>query len=238
LTRTAPARLLTAIMISAIAALAAGLAAAVPAGALPPPSHLHAGEFCSTSDESYYEQYGYTCRIASDGRYRLFTYSGGSSGGSHHHPSYTTGRTILFAARTRTNGCRLRDHGALPDRRCTPGAYFANATRVKICQPGWSKHVRDVSEATKQAVYLEYGIRSHHVGGYEIDHLVPLEDGGANSIATPGLSPEGPARGPHTLGDLRPDARSAVDSAKLRPRLAGALSRRILSGSSRRSWAS
>lgn len=234
-------------MISAIAALAAGLAAAVPAGALPPPSHLHAGEFCSTSDESYYEQYGYTCRIASDGRYRLFTYSGGSSGGSHHHPSYTTGRTILFAARTRTNGCRLRDHGALPDRRCTPGAYFANATRVKICQPGWSKHVRDVSEATKQAVYLEYGIRSHHVGGYEIDHLVPLEDGGANSIAN--LFPEAatPLPGYHQKDQLEDRTHSEICAQTRGLRSTQRSFARdwlalyhaeILSGSSRRSWAS
>lgn len=37
----------------------------------PPPSHLHAGEFCSASRESFYEANGYTCSPGSDGRNRL-----------------------------------------------------------------------------------------------------------------------------------------------------------------------
>jgi hypothetical protein len=172
------------------AAVLAVLVTAGPAGAVPPPSHPHAGEYCSTRDEPYYEQHGYACRRASDGRYRLFAYSGsGQSGGSaHHRDSYTTGRTVPFGARTRTRGCHLRHRGALPDRSCTPGAYYAKATRAKICRPGWSSQVRDVSESTKEAVYREYGIRAHHEAQYEIDHLVPLEDGGSNSIAN--LFPE------------------------------------------------
>lgn len=36
-----------------------------------PASHLRAGEFCSTSEESFYEANGYTCSPGSDGRERL-----------------------------------------------------------------------------------------------------------------------------------------------------------------------
>ena len=35
---------------------------------------LHSGEFCSKSRQHYYHRHGYTCRKASDGRLRLFTW--------------------------------------------------------------------------------------------------------------------------------------------------------------------
>ncbi len=35
----------------------------------------------------------------------------------------------------------------------------------------------------RTSVHREYGIRDHRPGQYEIDHLVPLELGGSNSIA-------------------------------------------------------
>ena len=47
------------------------------------------------------------------------------------------------------------------------------------------------STSVKNRVYAEYGIRVHPTGKYEIDHLVPLELDGSNSIANlwpePGL---------------------------------------------------
>lgn len=207
--------------LAAMLAVAMALISAAPAGAVPPPSHLHAGEFCSTADESYYERYGYTCHVASDGRNRLFTHTGGPSGGGghHRHRAYVTGRTVVFGRRTRARGCRVRHRGALPDRRCTPGAYYARATRAKICRAGWSEHVRHVTESTKRAVYGEYGIRVHREGRYEIDHLVPLEDGGSNSIAN--LFPEAasPAPGFHTKDRLenRTHAQICARTRSLRP---------------------
>jgi hypothetical protein len=42
--------------------------------------------------------------------------------------------------------------------------------------------VRDVPAEMKRQVYREYGIISHGPGDYEIDHLIPLELGGSNSI--------------------------------------------------------
>jgi hypothetical protein len=60
---------------------------------------------------------------------------------------------------------------------------FARATVGQICAPGYAGSVRDVPEGLKQAVYAEYGIEVHAPGSYEVDHLVPLEVGGSNSIA-------------------------------------------------------
>jgi hypothetical protein len=81
--------------------------------------------------------------------------------------------------------------GLLPDPACTPGAVFAGATAARICTPGYAGSVRDVPESLKQAVYAEYGIEEHTPGSYEVDHLVPLELGGSNSIANlwPEVSP-------------------------------------------------
>lgn len=56
-------------------------------------------------------------------------------------------------------------------------------TKEQICAAGYAKGVRLVPSGTKRSVFLEYGIRSHRPGQYEIDHLVSLELGGSNSIA-------------------------------------------------------
>jgi hypothetical protein len=83
--------------------------------------------------------------------------------------------------RSKTSGCVA--HGGLPDLACTPGAAFTGASRAKICKLGYSKSVRYVSSSTKSRAYLEYGITSHTRGQYEVDHLVSLELGGANTIS-------------------------------------------------------
>ena len=87
------------------------------------------------------------------------------------------------------SGCR---RGRLPDRRCTPGATF-NVGAAQVCVSGYSQRVRNVPESEKRQVYAEYGIRSHSSGQYEVDHLIPLELGGSNSIRN--LWPE--AANPH-----------------------------------------
>ena len=74
-------------------------------------------------------------------------------------------------------------NGALPDHACTPGAIFKGVTRSKICRYGYTRTVRFVTYSNKTRVYHEYGIYSHRRGQYEVDHLVPLEVGGSNSIA-------------------------------------------------------
>ena len=71
--------------------------------------------------------------------------------------------------------------GRLPDRSCSPGK-VATTDTSRVCKPGYSERVRNVSERTKESVYASYGIRTHTAGQYEIDHIVPLELGGSNSV--------------------------------------------------------
>jgi hypothetical protein len=73
----------------------------------------------------------------------------------------------------------------MPNRALTPGAIQSSDTAA-ICTPGWAEAHRDVSDATKDYVASEYGLSSRY--GYEIDHLIPLELGGSNSV--PNLWPE------------------------------------------------
>jgi hypothetical protein len=69
----------------------------------------------------------------------------------------------------------------LPDPKLTPGATRA-VTVQQISVPGYAHSVRDVSIDEKKAVYAEYHIRYPGPGKYEVDHLIPLEIGGSNSI--------------------------------------------------------
>ncbi len=83
--------------------------------------------------------------------------------------------------RTKTNDCEV--NGAFPDRACTPGAVFKNATKEIVCVSGYSKTVRLVSQSTKEAIYKAYGITSREPGEYQVDHFVSLTLGGSNELA-------------------------------------------------------
>ena len=69
----------------------------------------------------------------------------------------------------------------VPDPKLTPGDTF-EVTVQDLCVPGYTKKVRNVPAEMKREVYEEYGITSHGSGDYEVDHLIPLELGGSNSI--------------------------------------------------------
>lgn len=73
------------------------------------------------------------------------------------------------------------DHPSVaePDPRLTPGAVFASATVAEICRPGYARRERDVSVSMKIHVYRAYRVR-YVPGRFTVDHLVPLELGGAN----------------------------------------------------------
>lgn len=87
-----------------------------------------------------------------------------------------------------------------PDPRCTPGSLnrlVSQATVGRtICRAGWTSTVRppvSVTEPEKRASMAAYGDHGP-TGGYEYDHLVPLELGGAtndsrNLWPEPGASP-------------------------------------------------
>ena len=105
-----------------------------------------------------------------------------------HDPRRVTG--------TITGHCTFRDHGQLPDPRCTPGAVDPNVTqanlRMTICHPGYTKTVRPSASVTSrfkyEVAYPAYG--EPHSKKTELDHLVSLELGGANDAAN--LWPEYP----------------------------------------------
>jgi hypothetical protein len=92
--------------------------------------------------------------------------------------------------------CAYRNHGQLPDPRCTPGAVDPAVTqgnlRSTICHPGYTKTVRPSSSQTNkfkfEVAYPAYG--DSHSKKTELDHLVSLELGGANDAAN--LWPESP----------------------------------------------
>ena len=67
----------------------------------------------------------------------------------------------------------------LPDSKLTPGA-AATTDSATICRPGYSESVRHTSGRLKHQVYAEYGI-NRNAGHYEIDHLIPLGIGGADT---------------------------------------------------------
>jgi len=67
-----------------------------------------------------------------------------------------------------------------PDSLLTPGD-TVSVSLAELCTPGYSHGVRHVTAAEKKLVYREYGIASHRVGEYEVDHLISLELGGSNS---------------------------------------------------------
>jgi hypothetical protein len=72
---------------------------------------------------------------------------------------------------------------AMPNRKLTPGAVQTTDVH-QVCphtNPAFEKARPGTS--VKNKVYAEYGIASHTTGQYEVDHLIPLELGGANTIA-------------------------------------------------------
>lgn len=69
----------------------------------------------------------------------------------------------------------------LPNPALTPGIVDPSATKDKICTSGYTATVRNVTEATKKAVFTLYNL-SRADDKFEIDHLISLELGGANDI--------------------------------------------------------
>lgn len=77
--------------------------------------------------------------------------------------------------------CKINNN--LPDKTCTPGSVFADATAKEICVSGYAGKARDVSLEAKKKVYANYAIIfPQPTGTYELDHLIPLELGGDNAV--------------------------------------------------------
>lgn len=113
----------------------------------------------------------------------------GCGSGSFKYPSMTTPSPSPLVLTTSTPvhpGIaplrRVAPGFVLPNRALTPGA--VQSTKLSDICP----HTNPAFEAArpgtavKEQVYREYDILTHVSGAYEIDHLVPLELGGANDI--------------------------------------------------------
>ena len=89
------------------------------------------------------------------------------------------GKTVPLRHQSKTSGCTL---GALPDRRCSPGAYYNKLTKRVLCSPSFrTGPIRNVPLATKHQVEAEYGLKPKAYGStLEIDHIISLELGGSN----------------------------------------------------------
>jgi len=149
---------------------------------------LRAGEFCKTGNLEY-RRYGFDCPA---GHLVAIGSPSRTSGGTTVAVP-AVGRTVLLQPRSRASGCR---RGALPDRRCSPGAYYSGLTAGLLCSRGFrTAEIRNVPQSEKYEVEREYGMPPRLYGRtIEIDHVVPLELGGSNAIAN--LFPEsvsGPA---------------------------------------------
>jgi hypothetical protein len=90
---------------------------------------------------------------------------------------------------------RHRHGWTLPDSTITPGA-VRETVAAKICGTR-TKAFRHTTEATKRRVYEVYGILTHQQGQYEIDHLIPLELGGKDTISNLWPEPATPQPGFH-----------------------------------------
>ena len=96
-------------------------------------------------------------------------------------PGSSSTASHKWGARTKTSGCKAAN--GVQDAACTPGDILPEATKDKICVPGYSKSVRNVPDSVKNDVYASYGITTRATGQYEVDHLVSLELGGSNDIS-------------------------------------------------------
>jgi hypothetical protein len=85
-----------------------------------------------------------------------------------------------------------------PDPSLTPGASDPRVTEATIgqtiCARGYTSTVRNVSTQTKHRVYVEYRISRSQQRNYVIDHLIPLEVGGANDITNLWPEPKADAK--------------------------------------------
>lgn len=115
--------------------------------------------------------------------------------------------------------CSSRD--GLPDPTCTPGAVDPRVTQENIqqtiCVAGYSKTVRppvSVTNRIKRERMAAYGMEREPMKGYELDHLVSLEIGGA---------PSDPL-------NLWPEPYAEPDGARDKDRVEDALHRLVCSG--------
>lgn len=122
----------------------------------------------------------------------------------------TNSAFAIYGVQTKTSGCV--NNQALPDSACSPGAVLTTDTKV-ICKSGYTKTVRNVTEATKKKVFKEYGIPYSQHSNYEVDHIISLELGGSNDIS-----------------NLYPESYTIKDNARIKDKFENYLHKQVCSG--------
>lgn len=91
---------------------------------------------------------------------------------------------LLLVAAPLSAQATYRHHGKvlLPDSVVSPGL-VASHSLAKICVVGYSSTQRHTSGALKAKVYKAYGVHNSTAHPYEIDHIISLELGGADSAS-------------------------------------------------------
>ncbi|MCU1385849.1 MAG: hypothetical protein JWL71_4546 [Acidobacteria bacterium] len=79
----------------------------------------------------------------------------------------------------------------LPSSSLTPGD-ARKVTKEQICAPGYAASIKVTKESTKEEAFSRYGLRDGKSTTEVLDHLIPIELGGTDSIEN--LWPE-PAHG-------------------------------------------
>jgi len=106
----------------------------------------------------------------------------------------------------------------LPDPAVTPGK-IRTADAKQICAKDFrTAPYRKTNASTKKKVYAEYGVEPDKGicrGGCEVDHLVPLELGGADDIRNLWPQPSQPAPGFHEKDKLENFLHRAVCEGKI-----------------------
>lgn len=128
---------------------------------------------------------------------------------------------VTYSVTLRPGQCHARDSGRLPDPACTPGSVDPAVTQSgiyrTICVHGWTATVRPPSGETTRAKYdVARPAYGSTVPG-ELDHLVPLELGGANDITN--LWPEAGAI-PNGKDSVENELRAAVCAGRVTLRAA------------------
>ena len=90
-------------------------------------------------------------------------------------------RWAVLAALVVAGPAWAREDPIRPDPRLTPGAVATEDPAV-FCQDGYARSHRHTSGRLKARVYRAYGV-PRDARHYEIDHLIPLSLGGADTAA-------------------------------------------------------
>lgn len=87
---------------------------------------------------------------------------------------------ILLLALNLAGMAQAQDRHYKPTPRLTPGDAL-NVTADDLCKPGHAEIEGKISVQGKSQVFDRYGIRGELIG-YHVDHLIPPELGGSNSL--------------------------------------------------------